>query len=106
MATANITLPRTSSPALADRKRLGKGHWLVCAMDATAHPKYSPDGDHWYSLDDSAGKLLLYDADLWVDITTNYGLLAQQIPIHALAGVSGGILHRRARTLEAKSGTV
>lgn len=110
--TLSKLLPRTHEPDLADRIRLGKGHWVLQALMTSDNPKYSPDnGQHWYSICNGAGKIVLYDADLWVQKdeaggSDKVGLVAQQIPINALCGVSGGILHRKARTLEAKKGTV
>jgi len=99
MAASDLIVhTRTSAPEQNKQHKYGWGHWLlVVDSSETGSGKYSPDGDFWYVIDNFTERIFLYNADLHLDIDSTY-LKVYEIAVNSFAGVSGGVLSRKAKT--------
>lgn len=104
--TGTVINTRTSAPDQAKQHKYGWGHWLlVVDSGETASGKYSPDGDYWYVIDNFSERIFLYDADLHIDTDSTH-LKVYEISVNSFAGVSGGVLSRKARKYDTPSNKI
>lgn len=90
MAGAYAFRPHMTAPA--EKRKIGKGHWLIYVKSESADIlKYScDDNDFWYGITGEDGKIYLYDVKLYVDDNSSGNCVIVQLPLESFIGVSGG----------------